>query len=680
MIKKRVYIVAAVLYAVAAVVSFAAGDGGLHRVAAGLHGLFAAALLLPVLPVFRERVLGAPHRRYLYSLIGELLLILSAAIAGFRYFYALNANLDYVQRFMEHSGRIQLALDSTQERLQVLAEYGPLAAAGIIFYILWRVALPGEVAVGYRDARTGDSRLLQWSLPVVLLSAAAAALALPSGLALQGVPILAWVAMVPLFILLDRLPFMTAWRYGVVWGLTYLILTNYWLATFSLVSLQTAVLIYVGYYFLFFPVIISARLVGGRWRFLLMAAAFVLFDYLRTLGFLGYPWALLAHSQYRFPVVFQVAEITGFHGVGMLLFTVNALLAQLLLERRRFREWRTPVAAGLVLLGGSLAFGVVRIAQAPGVEGANPESTVRVALIQQNTDPRQANFYYTFGILEDLTREAMQHEPELVVWGETAFVPNIRRWSDPEQPPGIYTPLVRDFLEFQADIGTALLTGNDDYRVVRDEQGQELDRLHFNSAVLFDANGQRGETYHKIRLVPFTEYFPMGEIFPAALELLESYGVDFWEPGEERVVFDFAPFSFSTPICFEDVFPQEVREFVLAGADVILNITNDYWSLNPVQAEQHYAGSVFRTVENRRPMLRGTVSGKTAYLDSYGRLRAALPVYERDYLVVDFDPELEQQRTTLYTAWGDWFPLVLALLLLAAAVRWVLQQGSRRQR
>lgn len=666
------------IYTAAAFVSLLGWNGSLvHAAVIVLHMLFSLTLVLTIACSFVMKRSSEGTRRYIRDTAAEILLVATAVISGFLYFYALNANLDYVQRLINHSGVLQLSVDSTSERILVALQYGPFLIAGIAYYIYFRARKTWR--------QSADQ---WWALPAILISAAASALALPSGIFLEGVPGLAWVAMVPLLIVLDKVPFLTAWRHGVVWGCTYLMLTSYWLATYSLISLQTAVLIYAGYYFLSFPIIILLRYVGGRRRFLLMAAAFSIFEYLRTIGFLGYPWAMLSHSQYRFPVIFQIAEFTGIWGVALLVYSVNATVALVVSEYRirkgsyihRISSVMRENVLSLSIVGffavGTLLYGIVQTV--PRSRVPSGADTIRVSLIQQNTDPRQARYDYTFNILQDLTRQALKDEPDLIVWGETAFVPNIRRWSDPDLPPGMYTGIVQKFLEFQRKSGTALLTGNDDYSIIRDSEGVEIERHHYNAAVLFAADGGRVDTYHKIRLVPFTEYFPMGDVLPFARDLLESYGVSFWEPGEQSVVFDFAGFKFSTPICFEDIFPQEVRAFVRGGADVIINLTNDYWSLDPVQAEQHYAASVFRTVENRRPMLRGTVSGKTAYVDSRGRLQATLPMYQASFLTVDLDLELDTQYTTMYTAWGDWLPIVLVMFLLGHVVYWVVKTGKTR--
>jgi apolipoprotein N-acyltransferase len=192
------------------------------------------------------------------------------------------------------------------------------------------------------------------------------------------------------------------------------------------------------------------------------------------------------------------------------------------------------------------------------------------------------------------------------------------------------------------------------------------ERLDYNGAVLFSPSGQRVETYHKIHLVPFTEYFPFKKQLPWLYHFLLSFDAYLWEPGERRVVFHHPRFTFSTPICFEDAFPNDVRLFVKAGAQVILNLSNDYWSQTDTEAMQHAANAVFRAVENARPLARSSASGLSCLASTLGQITEQGPLYEPCFLVVDVT--LPPPGFTVYTMFGDWFPAAMALLLLGLAV------------
>ncbi|MBT3274172.1 MAG: apolipoprotein N-acyltransferase, partial [Spirochaetales bacterium] len=351
-------------------------------------------------------------------------------------------------------------------------------------------------------------------------------------------------------------------------------------------------------------------------------------------------------------------------GVSLIVLYANCVLAWVVInilsksegEKIGFKQFLPAmVYAGIytfVIIGGVLSIGAERSRRDEG-------NTVKIALIQQNTDPRKNDYSEGLRILRSLTDRAMKAEPDLVVWSETAFVPNIRRWGalSPERYP--YARLVREFLDYQAQLGTWLLTGNDDYEIVKGEDGED-ERYEYNAGVLFDSKGYRQETYRKIHLVPFTEYFPFKEELPGFHALLLEFDVYLWEPGTKKVVFQHPKFAFSTPICFEDGFPNDVRRFVNAGAEVIINISNDYWSLSEVEARQHYATSIFRSVENRKPLLRASASGVTCSIDSSGRRLGSLPLYEEGYLIAEVS--LVDRRPTFYSRRGDWLPLFLAIL------------------
>jgi apolipoprotein N-acyltransferase len=284
-----------------------------------------------------------------------------------------------------------------------------------------------------------------------------------------------------------------------------------------------------------------------------------------------------------------------------------------------------------------------------------------LALVQQNADPRKHDYRRTFDTLVELTDQAVRYEPQLIVWSETAFVPNISRWSKVNPNTSSYAALVRDFLAYQDGLDRWLLTGNDDYELIKDVNGQSR-RLDYNASILFDPEGNRVKTYRKLRLVPFTEYFPWREELPGIYKWLQERDVYLWEPGKERVVFDHPLFRFSTPICFEDAFPGEVRLFVREGAEMIVNMSNDYWSLNEVEGKQHGVNAFFRAIENRVPLVRASASGLTGYVDTSGRLVATVPFYQERYLVVDV--EIKESVTTLYTRFGDWFPKLLLGVVL----------------
>ncbi|MCK5202179.1 MAG: apolipoprotein N-acyltransferase, partial [Spirochaetales bacterium] len=81
--------------------------------------------------------------------------------------------------------------------------------------------------------------------------------------------------------------------------------------------------------------------------------------------------------------------------------------------------------------------------------------------------------------------------------------------------------------------------------------------------------------------------------------------------------------------------------------------------------------ALFRAVENQRPLLRSTSSGYTVYIDATGRVHPGSPEpYTAGYTVARVP--LPEKRLTVYTRWGDWFPvfcgIVCGLTLLILSI------------
>lgn len=633
---------------------------------------------------------------------GETLFFPGLLLFLFVYIFASNANMDYVQRFVATGGNLQLAPDTRTERMMALTRFTPLLLADLGLWIA------GETRRG----------VLRAAPALTVLSVVLSVLAVPSFVSIDGFSLLGWVSLVPLFVVIRMevdggFPGRAVW-YGLLFGVFHTLIGNFWLGTFNLISLQAVGVIFLGFYLLFMPVAVALlRLVPSGWpRMLVLPFSWTVFELARSSGFLGYPWLLTAHSQYRNVVLLQVAELGGVWLVSLVVLVSNALIAEavrayvggrvhgvnaldgdegltqrgrgarLLTHRGRGARLLTHrgraalLAACVVVLGAHAAGFVLLQRDLPA------RDTVRLALVQQNSDPRKHDYRATLDALMRITDQTLRYYPDMVVWSETAFVPNIRRWSQEDPDRFELARLAREFLAYQDSIDRWLVTGNDDYERVLDDNGREVGRNNFNAAVLFSDTGERRETYHKIKLVPFTEYFPYEKELPWVHQMLLDFDVAFWTPGDERTILSHPQFRFATPICFEDVFPDEVRQFAREGMEVIVNLTNDYWSLQEVAAQQHFVAALFRTVELRRPMVRSTASGVTSHVDAHGRIVATVPQYSEQYLIADVavpaaGPDGRGPQT-LYLRWGDWVPRVLALLLLAGALWGVVWRRTGR--
>jgi apolipoprotein N-acyltransferase len=173
--------------------------------------------------------------------------------------------------------------------------------------------------------------------------------------------------------------------------------------------------------------------------------------------------------------------------------------------------------------------------------------------------------------------------------------------------------------------------------------------------------------YDKIHLVPFSEYVPWRKWFFFAQGLTGLIG-DF-QHGSQYKVGKISGGPFSVYICYEAIFPNEVRRFTLAGAQLFVNISDDGWFGGSGAPGQHLAMARVRAVENRRWLLRDTNDGITVSIDPYGRIVARLPANIRGELEA---PYAFRADLTPYARWGDWLAwlcVLIALVLLLIAAR-----------
>src|SRR5207253_496083 len=155
-----------------------------------------------------------------------------------------------------------------------------------------------------------------------------------------------------------------------------------------------------------------------------------------------------------------------------------------------------------------------------------------------------------------------------------------------------------------------------------------------------------------------------------------------WVPGDFDVGRDYTVFRLTTPngavaplICFEDTIGELTRRFVLRGANLLVNITNDAWFLQSAGSQQHLANAVFRCVENRRPMVRAANTGVTCFINEFGRVTQILrdeqgSIFEEGTLIGDVNIAAEP-RLTFYAQHGEFFAKIctaFAFVILLATL------------
>ena len=359
---------------------------------------------------------------------------------------------------------------------------------------------------------------------------------------------------------------------------------------------------------------------------------------------ISFPWALLGYAPAENPALVQLTTITGIYGLSFLAAAFNALLVWSDCGRPA-EKMKRGATLGAVILVLILAWWI-------GPRFVSHAEARHLARVVQPNFPEnmqyQGDWYADHQAdLAELRQLSLRlspgsQQPDLLIWPEA---PAPFSFQDPHFGPYIS--------RLATDWGRPVIVGVIEWKPGREFiNGAERNTLlPYNSAAMLNAFGQKTFGYDKIHLVPFGEYEPFPFIHQVVTSVSEEVGG--FHKGTERSVGKFSNANtFSVFICYESIYPGEIRAFVLRGAQLLVNISNDGWFGKSEAAEQHVRMARVRAVENRRWLVRDTNSGITASIDPYGNMTRVMTrdTREASDLLYDFRTD-----TTLYTRFNDWF-------------------------
>ena len=503
--------------------------------------------------------------------------------------------------------------------------------------------------------------------------------------------ILAWVAMVPFLLSIEGLSPKPAFKAGFLMGLCYFFGTTYWIYhsmhDYGGIGLVPSLLIvaalaaYLSLYTAVFAVVYSSRIRHSRLPALFLAPVFwVLLEYIRSYLFTGFPWSALGYSQWKFPAVIQIADITGVYGISYLIVAVNAAIADFFILRRRLRLMPLyPVlytVAGYVFLAGILAatftYGVYRL------DEPRPGHPLRVSIVQgdinQSVKWDQKYQNRVFGIYENLTAAADPVKPLSSPAPNPAISNSAAAWVTPPNPASDHpsaSDRPPDLIVWPESALPFLFDGRDP-RVEQLEQTQQSMHIplligairqrsngrYANSAILIDG-GRPAYIYDKIHLVPFGEYVPLKRVLFFVNGFSDAIGD--LSGGSHYTDGGIGQDKFATAICYEMAFPGLVRKFFRDGGDFLVTITDDTWFGRSTGPYQNFGIAALRAVENRKPVIRAANSGISGFFTSTGLVIKKTPLFKRQTLTATI---MTDPTVTFYTRFGDLFAYLCILTAL----------------
>ena len=350
-------------------------------------------------------------------------------------------------------------------------------------------------------------------------------------------------------------------------------------------------------------------------------AAWILLEDLRS-GFLGgFPWHPLGLTQIDNHLFNWLLPWGGVRLLSGLIVLGNAglyLSANALLKK----EGKKATINAFFLLGplfilallagsGSLSKAALQTpAQTP-----NYPTPVTIVVIQPNIPQKEKwlpeNREKIIDKMIAMTRKGFKYKPDLVIWPEAALPLFLEK----------ETAIGDRLQEFVREERTSLMLGGPRYIAVpQKNRPQETQPRLYNSIFLFTP-GNRPQIYNKIKLVPYGEFTPLAGFFPFISKIVP--GLDY-SPGDEIHNFSLKQLKLAPSVCFEGVFPAFTARFFAAGANLLVNLTNDAWFGDSPGPRQHLLNIRLRAMENHCYIARCANTGISAIINPQGEIEQQL--------------------------------------------------------
>jgi apolipoprotein N-acyltransferase len=504
----------------------------------------------------------------------------------------------------------------------------------------------------FSQSLRSDTRYTHWLFCIALGIAVSIAGELPWGGWLQ-IPLLSllWWRLS----LLNTSSLLPQFVSGFCFGLAYFVVGLWWIfiSLHDIGGMNTAlsvaaVVLLSAYMALFFGLASTlGRLLRHQSIFLnsaIMAAAWVLMEYLRGQLFTGFPWVGFAEAQVNGPFA-AVAPLLG--GLGSTFLVVWASM-QLSAWRKSLLRISIPIGLALVLM---LGLNQLRFTEAIG-------SPISVRLIQGNFEQslkwnpnaiaQQIRFY---------SDVIVEKAADLIVIPETAF---------PLTKKDLPSDVLLQIRAFSQATHSNILLGL--IGIVPSPNGQ---LQYSNRALGLSPSSTAPYYYDKFHLVPFGEFIPPGfQWFVNAFRIPMS---DFARGNLMQPPFQIErlgqdPIGAAITICYEDIFGNELASRIRnseAPVNLFVNITNLAWFGQSQAPSQQLRLSQMRSIETGLPSIRSTNTGITAVIGPDGRVLQTLPQWTQASLSASVQGFTGK---TPFVVWGNWPILSLASLLLAFAL------------
>jgi apolipoprotein N-acyltransferase len=368
---------------------------------------------------------------------------------------------------------------------------------------------------------------------------------------------------------------------------------------------------------------------------LFFPALWVVFEYLRSVLFTGFPWLLLGYTQLNTPLK-AFAPLFGVYGVSLITALISGGLV--LLATHQSRKNKT---ISLILIFGLTGLGFIGKDHAWTKTAGNPlQATLIQGDIPQAVKWNSSYLLQNINVYKHMTFD--HFTSKLIVWPEGAMPVYAQEASD------FISMLDKSAQENHSNIifGVPIM--------------KRSTQQYYNGLLLV---GDHHGEYLKRHLVPFGEYIPLQSIFakPMAYFNIPMSGFSDGPTDQPDLVVDhirIAPF-----ICYEITYPDEVLN-AAENSELLVTLSDDSWFGRSPALAQHLQMAQMRSLETGRYQLVSTNSGITAFVSPFGKIMKDAPIDQRVALTDSVYPMTGKTPLMLWY----YYPVIAIIILMLLMV------------
>ena len=466
-------------------------------------------------------------------------------------------------------------------------------------------------------------------------------------------PILLWI------LLLYTKEKIISFTLGLIFGFGYFISNLYWitysltfddifkpLIPFALILIPLFLALFYGFSTLTFAFFNPKKNILS---ILILATSLSLFEYLRSFLFGGFPWNLIAFSFVDYLEFIQLLSITGTYAFNSIIILLFLLPITLFFNCKKNIKIMI-FSFSLLISFTNFFWGNLNLKQHELSEKKDLEFSIKIVSPKvninrffQNENPRE--------LITELINTSMPNRSK-----KTIFI----------LPEGIIPNIYfEDLKNFKT-----LFSNNFSKKhiIILGMNIYDKNKV-YNSLVALNNELDVLQIYYKNKLVPFGEFLPFENILSNLGLKKITQGYQSFSSDNQRVPIKINNLNFMPLICYEIIYSGKINKSK-KNYDIILNLSEDGWFGNSIGPYQHYSHSIFRSIEEGKPVIRSSNNGISAFINQKGQVIEKLSTTDKGFIELN---SFKKSNKTIFSSHGNkiffYFLLIYTSLIFFFKIR-----------